>query len=133
MTLENLMMILWLALLCHAALTDARHARIPNRICGLLLVPGIVWQIQGGLEKLILSMLLSLTLLIAGYLLYLTGGLGGGDAKLIAAASLLPGASFTAGLSAGRQVLPEVPGALFFLALSMGIGLAAGIIKTLKS
>jgi prepilin peptidase CpaA len=76
-----------------AAACDLKSRRIPNRLTGCSLLAGLVLHLcRGGLAEMGTS-------LMAFLLLYLSGGMGAGDVKLMAAVAGL------AGLSCLRMVL----------------------------
>lgn len=91
-SLDHLLILLFLGLICWAALRDAMAFRIPNWVSAgiLLLYPlhvlasdaAIDWQsglITGGL------------MFLAGFIVFAKGICGGGDVKLLSAASLWAG------------------------------------------
>lgn len=93
-SLDHLLILLFLALICWAALRDAMAFRIPNWVSVgmLLLYPlhvlasdvAIDWQsglITGGL------------VFLAGFIIFAKGICGGGDVKLLSAASLWAGSA----------------------------------------
>lgn len=73
-----------------AALNDAASMKIPNwvsvaLIAGYFLIVPFVWQ---GFADFGVHLLVGLTFLVAGFAMFAFGWLGGGDAKLMAAAAL---------------------------------------------
>ncbi|HWT09250.1 MAG TPA: A24 family peptidase, partial [Roseomonas sp.] len=79
----------WLALclLMAAALTDLAWRRIPNGIAALLALVGLARQGVGGAFG--VALLAGALVFLGCLLLWQRGALGGGDVKLLAAASLL--------------------------------------------
>jgi prepilin peptidase CpaA len=78
-----------------AATSDVLSRRIPNRLTMLVAVSFVVMALTGGIPHVVILMHVcaGLGLLIVGYALFLCGWLGGGDAKLLAAAGLWLGVS----------------------------------------
>jgi prepilin peptidase CpaA len=82
------------ALVCAviAAGFDAKTRKIPNFLTGAILISGLLLHFEtGGWKELLLS---SAAALIAGlvfFLFFLTGGMGGGDVKLMAALAAMTG------------------------------------------
>lgn len=67
------------------AVLDLRTRRIPNVLCGPLLVAGLVWSIWcGGVEGLVEAAAASVVLALPFVIMFLLGGGGAGDAKLMA-------------------------------------------------
>jgi prepilin peptidase CpaA len=65
---------------------DWRHRRIPNWLCGVLFVIGLVMAaVAGGSATLVQHLIHSLAALVAGMILFRFGVFGGGDAKFYAA------------------------------------------------
>lgn len=81
----------WLALclLLAAALSDLAWRRIPNGIAALVALAGLLRQWIGG-GAVGVALLLAAMVFLGGFILWQRGALGGGDVKLLAAASLLP-------------------------------------------
>jgi prepilin peptidase CpaA len=98
------------------ACEDLRCRRIPNRLTGCALVLGLVLHLlMGGLKDVGFAVLAGLC---AGGLLlvmYISGGMGAGDVKLMAAVGCL------AGISSLREILTGtfLCGAVFGIALAM--------------
>ena len=70
------------------ALLDIFTRRLPNVLCGLMLLAGLVLAfMQGGLAELGLHFAHAALALVVGYLLFLAGIFGGGDGKFYAAAA----------------------------------------------
>ena len=91
---------------------DLRLRRVPNTIPLALLVLFAVYAIAGGagpLTGLWAHLAIGAVLLAAGFALYLTGGFGAGDGKLIAVAGVWAGPGdltlFLLGLAAGAFAL----------------------------
>ncbi len=91
---------------------DLRLRRVPNAIPLALLVLFAVYVIAGGagpLTGLWAHLAIGAVLLAAGFALYLTGGFGAGDGKLIAVAGVWAGPGdltlFLLGLAAGAFAL----------------------------
>jgi prepilin peptidase CpaA len=77
--------LLLLALLCRAAVTDIRQRRIPNRLTLLVWVAGLLQSISPwALVSLRQSIYGCAVGFLLEFLLYLVGGRGGGDVKLLA-------------------------------------------------
>lgn len=100
------------ALVAASAVCDVRTRRIPNSIPLALLGLFVVYAIVGGAGPLAgvwVHFGLGASLLAAGFVLYLTGGFGAGDAKLIAVAGMWSGPGdlgiFLLGLAAGSFAL----------------------------
>ena len=75
-------------------LCDVRRRRIPNAIPVALLALFVVHAMVGGADSIRgmwMSLVIGASLLAAGYALYLGGGFGAGDAKLIAVAGVWAG------------------------------------------
>lgn len=90
------------------AITDIKWRTIPNRVVLLVLLAGIVVRSGDGLEALLAALAVAGFIFAAMLLLFHLGLVGGGDVKLLAAASLLsaPG---------------EVGGQLVLIALAGGV------------
>ena len=68
------------------AVLDVRTRRIPNALCGPLLVAGLLWSTwYGGAEGLVKAVAACVVLAMPFVLLFLFAGGGAGDAKLMAA------------------------------------------------
>lgn len=68
------------------AVMDLRTRRIPNALCGPLLVAGLLWSIwYGGVEGLGKAVAACILLAMPFVLMFLFAGGGAGDAKLMAA------------------------------------------------
>lgn len=79
-------------LLLLAAVTDARHYRIPNWICVAVAALFVVTAPFGmGLEGMWPHFLVGIAVLGVGYALYALTGMGAGDAKLAAAIAIWAG------------------------------------------
>jgi prepilin peptidase CpaA len=106
--------------LCVAAVWDVRTYTIPNRLSVLLVAAFIPVALVAGLPPSLIGLHLAvgLAVLIAGFALFSFGVLGGGDAKLLAAASIWFGSA---------NVLP------FLLAVAMLGGLLATALLTLRA
>ena len=70
-----------------AAYTDVRSRRIPNALCGALLVAGLSLTAMTGWERAAISVGLFLGVFLFGTLLFTLRLIGGGDVKLLAAAA----------------------------------------------
>jgi prepilin peptidase CpaA len=83
------------ALAVAAAISDARHLIIPNRYCLAIAVLYPAYVLSPGPETdWISATAISGALLFLGFLLHSREIIGGGDAKLIAAAALWAGSDF---------------------------------------
>jgi prepilin peptidase CpaA len=98
--LERLPLVIVLAMLCVAAVTDYRTGLIPNRVVACGAGMGVLLQLltvaidQAGATETLARMGLGLLFCsIAPLLLYRFGALGGGDVKLFAAIGLCLGPS----------------------------------------
>lgn len=79
------------------ALTDIKSGRIPNALTYPLWVFGGIYALAGGGRDALLDSLSGFALaFVPCFLLYLSGGLGGGDVKMMAAVGALMGFHFTA-------------------------------------
>ena len=119
---DSLPLILLILLLIPAAWLDARHRRIPNWLTLPPLPVALWWAWEHG------TLGLALTVLVAGYIAFRFGGLGGADGKLatvVAAASppalALSGLLLLAGFIFQRlRGRPgSLPAAPFFLAAAI--------------
>ena len=93
---------------------DLRRRRIPNAIPIGLVAAFVVHAVAGGAGSprgVLLSVAIGLALLVLGFLLYLGGGFGAGDAKLMAVAGLW------VGLEHLGQFLLTLAGIAFFICL----------------
>jgi prepilin peptidase CpaA len=89
MTISTFVLIAAIACLILAAYSDFRSFRIPNIYPGLLLVLFLLFQALTGFSSVDWSHLLHFVLALGfGMLLFARNWLGGGDAKLYAAAAL---------------------------------------------
>jgi prepilin peptidase CpaA len=131
-------------LMVFAAGYDALTMRITNGLClltGMAFVPA---AITAGLciETMLQHLVCALAMLAAGFALFLRGWIGGGDAKLVAAAGhwigwsgmaqfaalvALAGGLLALGAIAFRQVCRRRAGASATVATSCGAGLPYGI------
>ncbi|MCR4587296.1 MAG: prepilin peptidase [Lachnospiraceae bacterium] len=104
---------LWILLLGSCAYFDLKQGKIPNRCTVLLAVVGcLVYLSDGRIKDCLLSCVLATVILLLGYLFgYRTGGLGGGDVKLLSAALI-----FLQGDKIGAFLLASL-----ILALIMGV------------
>ena len=107
-------MVVWAACALFAAsvVSDLRRRRVPNPIPVALVALFAVYAVLGGTGQsgpLWGHLAIAAGLLAAGFALYLTGGFGAGDGKLIAVAGLWVGPSdlsvFLIGLSVGAFAL----------------------------
>lgn len=85
----DLIVLAALPLLAAAALGDVAARRIPNRIPALLALLGLLRQGLAGFGALGAALAVAAAVLLGTVLLWQRGALGGGDVKLLAAASLL--------------------------------------------
>ncbi len=100
-TFPDAMVWLALPLLMAAALSDIAFRRIPNGIAVLVALVGMLRQGVAGGAVLAVAMALATVVLLGTVILWQRGVIGGGDVKLLAAASLLvPPASLPAQLLA---------------------------------
>src|SRR6478672_3745694 len=93
-SLDHLLILLFLALICWAALRDAMAFRIPNWVSvGMLLLyplhvlashAAIDWQS---------GLITAALVFLAGFIIFAKGICGGGDVKLLSAASLWAGSA----------------------------------------
>lgn len=88
--MSQIALYLFAVLMMMAAYFDATRFTIPNWLCGLVALTFVVAAPFSGLgwSELGLHALTGFAALLLGMLLFATGTLGGGDAKLIAAAAL---------------------------------------------
>jgi prepilin peptidase CpaA len=146
---ERIVLILGIALFVVAAYGDVKTFRIPNALVAAVAILGIARLVViGDLTVALYTISASVLVLIAGFLLFSQGFVGGGDAKLITAAALLVGYhnlySFLVlmcicGLLATLAVLatrylnrsPEPRPKLRYVAVPYGVGIAGGGIVTL--
>ncbi|MEG1461342.1 MAG: A24 family peptidase [Oscillospiraceae bacterium] len=125
--------LLFTTLLCMASLWDIKKLEIPNTICALLCLAGLLCFQPANL----LGILIALPFLISA--LWVQGGMGGGDIKLIAAAGFVLGFSggivgIVIGLTAallfyliGKRIC-KVRGAVMTKALPLAPFLSLGFI-----
>ena len=125
-SIEHLVVALFLALLCVAAIHDATTYRIPNRVSLAIaaLYPTHVLA-SGGDVAWMGALLVAAAVFAAGMALFAFGVLGGGDVKLLAATALWAG---PAGL-AGLLVITAIGGGLMalFMTSSLRFGLALAL------
>ncbi len=78
------------AVMIMAALSDLLTMTIPNRLSIILVVTFAPLAVAAGLpfEAFLMHLAAGVGILVAGFLLFSTGTLGGGDAKLLASAGL---------------------------------------------
>ena len=90
--MERIVLILGIALFIVAAYGDVKTFRIPNALVAAVAILGIARLVViGDLTVALYTISASVLVLIAGFLLFWQGFVGGGDAKLITAAALLVG------------------------------------------
>jgi prepilin peptidase CpaA len=90
--LETVILLLGMALFVAAAYGDVKTHRIPNWLVAAVAVVGIARLIViGDLSFALFTISVSLLVLIATFLLFWRGLVGGGDAKLLPATALLVG------------------------------------------
>jgi prepilin peptidase CpaA len=90
--LETVILLLGMALFVAAAYGDVKTHRIPNWLVAAVAVVGIARLIAiGDLSFALHTVSVSLLVLIATFLLFWRGLVGGGDAKLLPATALLVG------------------------------------------
>ena len=84
--------------LIFAGISDALTFTISNKVSLLLLLGFVILAPFSGLswEEIGLHVLVGFSILVVGFLLFAGGYLGGGDAKIIAAAALWLGPEYTA-------------------------------------
>jgi|GEM_PF-597088 len=74
---------------------DVRERRIPNKLTGLFFAAGLLFQVlvavQAGTRSLVSPVLASITALVILGGIWMAGGVGAGDAKLIAGAGNVAG------------------------------------------
>jgi len=117
MTVTTLLLAVCLALAATSAAWDIRLRRIPNWLCLALAVAalGFAWA-DGGASALVWGAAHSVIALVVGIGLFALGAIGGGDAKLYAAAALaLP-------LRAGLSLLGWTSAAGLVLLIVMIVG-----------
>jgi prepilin peptidase CpaA len=107
-------------ILCLAAIWDVRTYTIPNRLSVILIISFIPVALVAGLPASVVGshFAVGLAVLIAGFALFSFGVFGGGDAKLLAAASVWFGSA---------MVLP------FILAVAMVGGLLATVLVLVRA
>lgn len=89
MQIQNITIAIWTITLIAAAISDFRSFRIPNFLPAILIVLfGIVYGVGGFAGASWENLLHFLVALVAGMILFGRGWIGGGDAKLYAAAAL---------------------------------------------
>ena len=113
-------------LLVLAALFDARELRIPNRVClGIVALFPLHAAVASPPLDWVVAVALAAAVFAVGAGLYASARLGGGDVKLLAAASLwagwehLPALLVVTALSGGVLALAVVTPARFALALAL--------------
>jgi prepilin peptidase CpaA len=90
--LETTILLLGITLFIVAAYSDVKTFRIPNLLVAAVALLGVTRLIAiGDPSATLYTVGASTILLIAGFLLFWQGFIGGGDAKLITAAALLVG------------------------------------------
>lgn len=111
--LTDILLVAFAGLMIAAALSDAVRFTIPNWLCGAIaalfpliaMAGGLGWAGTGW------HLLAGFTMLLVGFALFAPGWIGGGDAKLIAAAALwigwtdLAAFAFHTALAGGALVL----------------------------
>lgn len=92
--IDHVVIAAFLGLLLVAAISDFREFLIPNRIVGaiLLLYPAHVLASPAAVEWQVALIIAAITF-VAGFILFLFKGMGGGDVKLLTAVALWAGAS----------------------------------------
>ena len=90
---HSTLMAVFIALVCYGAWSDARTLRIPNTVSLALLATFIPAAVVAGigLEVIAWHLAAGVVVLVVGFTLFALGYLGGGDAKLFAAAALWVG------------------------------------------
>lgn len=88
--LAYLLLMVFPIVLISAAVSDLATLTIPNRLSVFLVVGFVPLVVVAGLpfQSVLMHLLAGSAVLVAGFLLFLARTLGGGDAKLMAAASL---------------------------------------------
>lgn len=88
--LDHLLLMLFPAAMAFAGAMDLLTMTIPNRVSLLLVAAFVVTAAAFGLssEAIMMHALAGGIVLVAGFILFAVGGIGGGDAKLLAAAAL---------------------------------------------
>jgi len=83
------------AVMIFAALSDLRTLTIPNNLSVILVVTFLPVAVLAGLpfESFLIHLAAGAGILVVGFLLFMTGTLGGGDAKLMSAAGIWVGAA----------------------------------------
>lgn len=99
------------------AFIDARRHLVPNVLVLPMLVLALAWRIMEGEEAALHSLLSGAAFFFLGYIVFLMGGMGGGDVKLMAVLGVWHG------LQATYSIM---------LAATL-IGLAWGIVKYLRA
>lgn len=74
-----------IALLAYAAWSDVAARIIPNTVCGAVAALGLVTRASEGLTSLEWSLAVAAVLFVLLFLIYIVGGMGGGDVKLATA------------------------------------------------
>lgn len=89
MQIQNIAIAIWTITLIAAAISDLRSFRIPNFLPAILIVLfGMFYGVTGFVGTLWENLLHCLVALAVGMILFSRGWIGGGDAKLYAAAAL---------------------------------------------
>jgi prepilin peptidase CpaA len=90
--LQNLITLIGIALFIVAACSDVKSFRIPNKLVAAVALLAVTRLIVIGDPNIALYTVgASVALLVAGFVLFWQGFIGGGDAKLITATALLVG------------------------------------------
>lgn len=133
--LEAAILVIFPFCMVYAAVSDALSMTIANRVSILLLATFVVLALLTGmaLPEIGMHLLAGVAVLAVTFVLFALGGMGGGDAKLIAATTVWFGFGF--GLM-NYLLISAVAGGFLTLALlifrNSGIGLVAGTFTPLR-
>jgi prepilin peptidase CpaA len=107
--LQTIILLVGIGLFATAAYSDVKTFRIPNVLVAAVALIGVTRLIANGDPSAALyTVCASVVLLIVGFVLFWQGFVGGGDAKLIAAAALLVGYHDLAGFLASIAIVGAV-------------------------
>ncbi len=89
----HIVILCFAGLLCWALVSDALTMKIPNRISIGIVALYPLWVFAGGLslDQVLIPIAMAVGMLIAGFIAFDRGWIGGGDAKMLAAITLWAG------------------------------------------